>query len=65
MARTLEQIAALAKSHKVSPDERRAQRVSLIMGVRSKSSALSREKIADLLDQTEGHPAASRDKTAA
>jgi hypothetical protein len=56
MARTLDQIAQLAKAHKVTPDERRAQRVSLIMGVRSKSSALSREKIEDLMDQNEGHP---------
>lgn len=67
MTRTLDQIAALAKSHKVTPDERRAQRVSLIMGVRSQSSTLTRDKISDLLSENEGHPAttATSSKSAA
>lgn len=59
MTRTLDQITALAKSHKVTPEERRAQRVSLIMGVRSKSSTLTREKISDLLNENEGHSSAT------
>jgi hypothetical protein len=56
MARlTLEEIAKRAKAHKQTPHERRAQRVSLIMGVRSKNSTLSREKVESLLDELEGH----------
>jgi hypothetical protein len=52
---TLEQISAFAKSHKVTPTERRAQRVSLLMGLRSKNSSLTREEATSVLDQIEGH----------
>jgi hypothetical protein len=55
MPLTLEQIAKLAREHKVTPDERRAQRVSLIMGLRSEKSTLTREKVSDYLNQIEGH----------
>ncbi len=51
---TLDQIAEKARSHKVTPEERRAQRVSLIMGLRSKNSTLTREEVASFLDQNEG-----------
>lgn len=51
---TLDQIAAKARAHKVTPEERRAQRVSLIMGLRSKNSTLTREEVASFLDQNEG-----------
>lgn len=51
---TLEQIADKARRHTTTPSERRAQRVSLIMGLRSKSSTLTREKVAYLLDEFEG-----------
>ena len=46
---TLEEIAEFAKKHKVSPSERRAQRVSLIMGLRSKNSSLTREEASLML----------------
>ena len=51
---TLDQITAKALSHRVTPEERRAQRVSLIMGLRSKNSTLTREEVASFLDQNEG-----------
>jgi hypothetical protein len=40
----------------MSPSERREQRVSLIMGLRGHSSALTREKVEEVLDDVEGHP---------
>ena len=52
---TLNEISEFAKSHKVTPNERRAQRVSLLMGLRSKNSSLTREEATSLLDQIEGH----------
>jgi hypothetical protein len=52
---TLEQIAEKAKNHRVTPAERRAQRVSLIMGLRSKNSTLTRDEVSSFLDQNEGH----------
>ena len=55
MARlTLEQIAEKARKHRVTPTERRAQRVSLIMGLRSKNSTLTRDEVSSFLDQNEG-----------
>ena len=58
---TLEQIAQVARDHKVTPDERRAQRVSLIMGLRSEKSTLTREKVSDYLSQMEGHDPNEKD----
>jgi hypothetical protein len=52
---TLEEIAAKARSHKVTPAEKRAQRVSLIMGLRSDNSTLTRDEVADLVGRLEGH----------
>jgi hypothetical protein len=52
---TLEQIAEKARKHIVTPAERRAQRISLIMGLRSKNSTLTREEVTNFLDQNEGH----------
>lgn len=54
-ALTLEQIAEKARKHIVTPAERRAQRISLLMGLQSKNSTLTREDVASFLDQTEGH----------
>lgn len=59
---TLDQIAELARSHRVTPDERRAQRVSLIMGLRSEKSTLTREKVSDLLNQMEGHESSPEER---
>lgn len=52
---TLEQIAEKARSHRTTPAERRAQRVSLIMGLRSKNSTVTRDEVQSFLDQNEGH----------
>lgn len=51
---TLTEIAEKARTHVVTPEERRAQRVSMIMGVRSKKSTFTREKIEHMLDEFEG-----------
>jgi hypothetical protein len=53
----LEKLVERAREHKMTPTERRQQRVSLIMGLRSKSSTLTHEKVEDVLDEVEGHPA--------
>jgi hypothetical protein len=54
MTLTLEQIAEKAKKHVVTPAERRAQRISLMMGLRSKNSTVTREEVASFLDENEG-----------
>lgn len=59
---TLDQIAEKARNHKPSPAERRAQRVSLIMGLRSKNSTVTREEVESFLDQNEGHDAPDSEK---
>ena len=61
---TLDEIAEFAKKHKVSPSERRAQRVSLIMGLRSKNSSLTREEASLMLDQIEGYETRPSEKKA-
>ena len=53
---TLEEIAAKAREHTVTPEEKREQRISMIMGLRSKSSTLTREEVADILVEIEGAP---------
>lgn len=58
---TLDQIAEKARAHRVTPEERRKQRISLIMGLRSKNSTLTREEVASFLDQNEGHETAPPD----
>lgn len=60
-ALSLDALVAKARSHKMTPQERRAQRVSLIMGVRSERSTLTREKVAEILDEVEGRPAHEKD----
>ncbi len=56
MARlSLEEIAEMARKHEITAAERRAQRVSLIMGLGSKDPTLTREKVERLVDETEGH----------
>jgi hypothetical protein len=52
---SLDALVKRAQSRKMSPGERRAQRISLIMGLRGKSSTLTREKVAEVLDEVEGH----------
>jgi hypothetical protein len=55
MALTLEQIIEKARSHTITPAEKRAQRVSLITGVLSSDTTLTRDKVESLLNQIEGH----------
>ena len=54
---TLEEIVRFSKAHKVTPAERRAQRISLMMGLRSKKSTVTREEVSVLLDNIEGRDA--------
>lgn len=54
MPLTLEQIAEKARKHTVTPAERRAQRISLMMGLQSKTSTVTREEVASFLDENEG-----------
>jgi len=41
----------------MTPDERRAQRVSLVMGLRGGHSTLTKEKVETLIEEFEGHAA--------
>jgi hypothetical protein len=45
-----------ARAHKMNPTERRAQRVSLVMGLRGHSSTLTKEKVETRLEEFEGSP---------
>ena len=51
---TLQEIAEISKAHKQTPDERRAQRISLMMGLRSNASKITREQVSNILDSIEG-----------
>jgi len=53
-ALSLDDLIARARDYRMSPSEKRAQRVSLIMGLSSRKSTLSREKVEEILDQVEG-----------
>jgi len=52
---TLEEIAHRARTHTITAAEKRAQRISLIAGVLDSKSTLTKEGVADLLNQIEGH----------
>jgi poly-beta-hydroxyalkanoate depolymerase len=56
-SRVTADLVARAKSHKMTPVEKREQRVSLVMGMRGKSSTLTREKVTTILAEVEGLPA--------
>lgn len=49
-----DELFALARTHKMTPQERRAQRVSMIMGLRGGDSTLTHEKVEEVLDEVEG-----------
>ncbi len=57
---TLEQIKEKARTHVVTPEERRKQRISLMMGLRSNNSTLTREEVASFLDTNEGHVSSNK-----
>lgn len=52
---TLDQVIEKARSHTITPEEKRAQRISLINGVLSQKTTLSRDNVVDLLNKIEGH----------
>jgi poly-beta-hydroxyalkanoate depolymerase len=51
----LDELIERARSHQMSAAERRAQRVSLLMGLSSHRSTLTRETVEEILDRVEGH----------
>ena len=51
---SLDELVERARRHKMTPSERRTQRVSLIMGLRAERSSLTREKVEEILDEVEG-----------
>jgi hypothetical protein len=53
----LEKLIEKARGHKMTPEERRAQRVSMIMGLRGHSSTLTHEIVEEVLDEVEGREA--------
>ena len=53
-ALALDKLVERARAHKMTPSERRAQRVSLVMGLRGAKSTLTQEKVEDLLEEFEG-----------
>lgn len=50
----LSELVARARNHKMTPTERRAQRVSLVYGLRGHTSTLTKEKVETMLDEIEG-----------
>ena len=56
MPRTTREMIERARSHKMTPEQKRNQRVSLVMGMRGKSSTLTREKVTTILEEVEGLP---------
>ena len=55
VAPSLAELITRARNHQMTATERRAQRVSLIMGLRHKDSPLTHERVESLLDEVEGH----------
>lgn len=51
----LDALVERARAHKMSPAERRAQRISLIMGLRGDGSTLTHDEVGEFLDEIEGH----------
>lgn len=51
---SLEALVERARQHRMAPEERRSQRISLIMGLRSHASTLTHTKVEELLDEQEG-----------
>ena len=50
----LTKLIDVARNHKMTPHERRSQRVSLVMGLRGHSSTLTKEKVETILEDVEG-----------
>mgnify|MGYP003578632763 CR=1 FL=1 len=54
VAPNLDDLIARARGHKMTPTERREQRVSMVMGLRGHTSTLTRDEVETLLDEFEG-----------
>jgi poly-beta-hydroxyalkanoate depolymerase len=52
---SLDRLVARAKAHKMTPSEKRNQRVSMIMGLKGHKSTLTREQVEELMEEHEGH----------
>ncbi|WP_300301237.1 hypothetical protein [Ferrovibrio sp.] len=52
---TMDQIREFASTHTVTPAERRARRVSLITGVLSEKTTLTKDKVESVLNHLEGN----------
>lgn len=52
--KTTAELIARARAYRMSAGEKRDQRVSLVMGMRGKSSTLTREKVNTILSEVEG-----------
>lgn len=48
---TLERIREIAQSYKMTPDERREQRISYVYGVLSHRSTLTREDVRRIMEE--------------
>ena len=59
---TLKEIEEKVRRHVITPTEKRAQRVSLAVGLQPYKSGLTREKISSLMDEIEGHDGAIASK---
>ena len=53
----LNELIERARDYKMSPTEKRAQRVSMVMGLRGHRSTLTKEKVTTILAEIEGNPA--------
>ena len=52
---SLDDLVTRAREHKMTASERRAQRVSMVMGLRSHHSTLTRETVEEFLGEIKGH----------
>jgi len=53
-APNLDDLIERARAHKMTPLERREQRISMVMGLRGHTSTLTRAEVETLLDKFEG-----------
>lgn len=56
-AANLSALVDRARAYKMSPKEKRAQRASLVFGLRGHTSTLTKEKVETLLEEIEGSAA--------
>ena len=61
-ALTLDEIREKVLKHTITPAEKRAQRVSMVVGLQSGRSGLSRDQVSSLMDEIEGRETAKKQK---